>query len=73
MIHLDRTMDFAIMKLDHVSVVLVTMVKNVINAHLVIMDTLGADHVLAIMLEANQINATELCVIVMNLDSVNAR
>lgn len=73
MIHLDRSTDFAITRLDHACAVPVMMVLNVINARSVITDTLGADHALVIMLEANRINATELCAIVMNLDNAIAR
>lgn len=73
MIHSDLLMDFAIMKLVHVSAELDMMVQNVINAHLVIMGTLGADLVAVIMQEVNRINVMVRYVIVMNLDSVNAK
>jgi len=72
-IPLGQLMDFVIMKLEHVSVVQVTMVQSVINVYLVTMVILDVDHVSVTMLEVNLISAMQLCVVVMNLDSVNAR
>lgn len=73
MIHLGRSMDFAITKQDHVSVELVLRVRNVINVHLVTMGTLGADLAIVTMREVNQNIAIVHYVAVMNLDNVNAR
>jgi len=72
-IHLVLLMDYAIMKPGLVFAELAMMVQNVIN---VLLDTTGildVDLVPVTMLEVNQINATKLCVVVMNLGSVNAR
>lgn len=72
-IHLVLLTGYAIMKPDLVFVELAMTVQNVIN---VLLDTTGiqdVDHVPVTMLEVNQVNATKLCVVVMNLGSVNAR
>jgi len=72
-IHLGHSMGYAIMKPDLVFVELVMTVLNVINVLLATMGIQDVDHVPVTMLEANQANATKLCVVVMNLGSVNAR
>jgi len=61
------------MKLDLVFVELAMMVQNVINALLVTMGIQDVDLVPVTLLEVNQANATKLCVVVMNLGSVNAK
>lgn len=73
MIHLDHSMDFVIMKLVHVFAEMAMRDKNVINVHLVIMGILDANLVPAVMLGVNQTIAMKLYVVVMNLDSVNAK
>jgi len=72
-IHLVLLTGYAITKPGLVFVELAMTVQNVIN---VLLDTTGiqdVDHVPVTMLEVNQVNATKLCVVVMNLGSVNAR
>ena len=73
MIHSGLSMGYAITKPVLVFVEQAMMVQNVINVLLATMDIQDVGNVPVTMLEVNQAIAMKLCVVVMNLGSVNAR